>query len=136
MAKRLTQKQIITALHKRHGILMAAAKDLGCTRQTIYNRMKKDPKIAQAYEDANEIALDFSESALFVNIGQGKESSIFYHLNNKGASRGYSRLLKIAPTDPTGTKEYGSDIRDVILSKLLPSLAAGNEEGEAGEADG
>ena len=43
---------------------------------------------------------------------------------------------KIAPVDPTGTKEYGSDIRDVILSKLLPGLAAGNEEGEAGEADG
>ena len=129
MAKRLTQKQIITALHKRHGILSAAAKDLSCTRGTIYNRMKKDPKIAKAYEEANEIALDYSESALFVNIGKGKESSIFFHLNNKGESRGYSRLIKVAPTDPTGTKEYGSDARNIILSKLLPDLTLDGEEG-------
>ena len=129
MAKRLTQKQIIDALYKSRGILGAAADYLGCSRQTIYNRMKKEVKIAEAYEDANETALDFTESKLFANIKSGKENSIFYHLNNKGESRGYSRLIKVAPTDPTGTKEYGSDVRNIILSKLLPELTAGEEEG-------
>ena len=43
---------------------------------------------------------------------------------------------KIAPVDPTGTKEYGADIRDTIFSKLLPGLTSGNEEGEAGESNG
>jgi len=129
MAKRLTQKQIIDALYKSRGILGAAADYLGCSRQTIYNRMKKEPKIAEAYEDANETALDFTESKLFANIKAGKENSIFYHLNNKGESRGYSRLIKVAPTDPTGTKEYGSDVRSIVLSKLLPGLTLDGEEG-------
>ena len=131
MAKRLTQKQIIAALYKARGILGVAANNLGCTRQTIYNRMKKDPKIADAYEDSNEVALDFTESKLFTNIDKGKESSIFYHLNNKGESRGYNRVHKIAPVDPTGTKEYAGDIRDTILGKLLPELADGDSEGKS-----
>ena len=46
------------------------------------------------------------------------------------------RVLKVAPTDPTGTKEYGSDARDAIISKLLPGLALGDEEGETGESNG
>jgi len=129
MAKRLSQKQIIEALYAAKGILGAAAHNLGCTRQTIYNRMAKDSKIADAYADANESALDFTESKLFANIKAGKESSIFFHLNNKGESRGYSRLIKVAPTDPTGTKEYGSDARNIILSKLLPDLTLDGEEG-------
>ena len=129
MAKRLSQKQIIEALYKTRGILGAAAKGLNCSRQTIYNRMKKDPKIAAAYEDANEVALDFTESKLFANIDKGKESSIFYHLNNKGESRGYNRPSKIALTDPTGKKEYAADARDAILGKLLPELASEDSEG-------
>lgn len=36
------------------------------------------------------------------------------------------RIMKIAPTDPTGEKEYGADIRDIVRSKLLPELAAGS----------
>ncbi|MCK4818997.1 hypothetical protein KA005_24705, partial [bacterium] len=111
MAKRLTQKQIIEALYKADGILAAAARHLGCTRKTIYNRMKKAPKIAEAYGDAREASLDKTESQLFKNIKAGKESSVFYYLNNMGRKRGYGKPLLIAPTDPTGTKEYGADAR-------------------------
>ena len=124
MAKRLTQKQIIDALYVADGILAAAAKNLGCTRQTIYNRMKKSDKIADAYGDARETSLDKTESKLFSNIKAGKESSIFYYLNNMGRSRGYGKPTLIAPTDPTGQKEYGADARDAIISKLFPELAA------------
>ena len=126
MAKRLTQKQIIDALYEADGILGAAADNLGCTRQTIYNRMKKAPKIAAAYGDARELSIDKTESKLFSNIKKGKESSIFYYLNNMGRKRGYGKPLLIAPTDPTGTREYGADTRAAILGKLLPELADGD----------
>ena len=130
MAKRLTQKQIIDALYAGNGLISSAAKLLGCTRKTIYNRMKKAPKIAAAHEDAREETLDKTESQLFTNIKKGKESSIFYYLNNMGRNRGYGKPLLIAPTDPTGKKEYGADARNTILGILLPELASGDTAGE------
>ena len=42
---------------------------------------------------------------------------------------------KIAPTDPTGTKEYGADTRNDLISKLLPGIAAKATGGETEEAD-
>jgi len=42
---------------------------------------------------------------------------------------------KIAPTDPTGTKEYGADAREELISRLISSPAAKATDGEAGEAD-
>jgi len=42
---------------------------------------------------------------------------------------------KIAPTDPTGTKEYGADTRSDLISKLLPGIAAKATGGETEEAD-
>ena len=39
------------------------------------------------------------------------------------------RINKVALTDPTGEKEYGSDVRNIILSKLLPDLTLDGEEG-------
>ncbi len=129
MPKRLTQKQIIDALHEARGNLSIAALNLGCARKTIYNRMDKNEKIKAAHAEGREIGLDYSESKLFSNIGKGKESSIFYHLNNQGESRGYNRPIKIAPTDPTGKKEYAGNVRNAILGKLLPELTDGDSEG-------
>ena len=42
---------------------------------------------------------------------------------------------KIAPTDPTGTKEFGADTRSDLISKLLPGIAAEGTDGEAEEAN-
>ena len=45
------------------------------------------------------------------------------------ASEVGGRINKVALTDPTGEKEYGADIRDIIFSKLLSDLAPSSEEG-------
>ena len=42
-------------------------------------------------------------------------------------------ITKIAPTDPTGEKEYAADTRNDLISKLLPELAIAGAIGEAGE---
>ena len=48
-----------------------------------------------------------------------------------GRGRGYGKPLLIAPTDPTGKKEYGADARNAILGVLLPELASGGSEGKS-----
>ena len=44
-------------------------------------------------------------------------------------------ITKLAPTDPTGEKEYGADTRTDLISRLLPELAIPDTGGETGEAD-
>ena len=36
--------------------------------------------------------------------------------------------MKIAPVDPTGTKEYAADARTALLGKLIPELAGEGED--------
>jgi len=74
-----------------------------------------------------------------IGFGENSEVYEFYKFNKAevDAYRGIlediakevgDRIQKIAPVDPTGTKEYGSDARSAILGKLVPELAGENEE--------
>ena len=132
MGKRRTQGEIIAALYKADGVLAVASRLLGITRQTIYNRMEKEEsqKIAFAYKDASATTTELVIGELVKNCKAGKETSIFYYLNNKGESHGFGKPSKIALTDPTGTKEYAADARDAIIGKLLPELTDQGQERE------
>jgi len=122
MAGRLSKKKIKDALEAAEGILAVAAKRLNCTRQTIYNWEERYPEIREFRYQVREGTTDWVENELIKNCKKGKESSIFYYLNNLGRNRGYGKPTAIALTDPTGTKEYGQDARNAILGKLFPEL--------------
>ena len=123
MAKYLKVQEIIDALYDQGGIVTAAAKQLNCSRQTIYNRMEKSARIEEAHRDASRATDDNVYGMLLKNCKKGKETSIIYYLNNKGEELGFGKPKKIAFTDPTGTKEYGEDARAAIYGKLVPELA-------------
>ena len=96
-------EDIIRALIASHGILAAAARTLGCDRNTIYNRMKQDPDVRAAYDEANEINLDFAESKLMkvMNNDQHKDqfSALRYYLRTKGKRRGYGENMDVTSGD-------------------------------------
>ena len=86
-------------------------------RSTFYIWMEKDPKFAERVQEHQEALLDFTESKLMMNIKEGKEASIFFHLKTRGKKRGYierqeiehsgedtSRPTKIEIVAPKGTK--------------------------------
>ena len=123
MPKYLKVQEIVDALYEQGGIVTAAAKQLNCSRQTIYNRMESSPAIRKAHEDASRATNDNVYGMLLKNCRKGKETSIIYYLNHKGQELGFGKPTKIAFTDPTGEKEYGADARAAILGKLLPELA-------------
>lgn len=123
MPKYLKVQEIVDALYDQGGVITAAAKKLGCTRQTIYNRMESSERIKFAHEDAGRETNDNVYGMLLKNCKKGKETSIIYYLNHKGQELGFGKPTKIAFTDPTGEKEYGADARAAILGKLLPELA-------------
>ena len=124
MGKYLKVQEIIDALYDQGGIVTAVAKQLNCSRQTIYNRMKDSARIEEAHHDASRATNDNVYGMLLKNCKKGKETSIIYYLNHKGEELGFgNKATKIALTDPTGEKEYGADARAAIFGRILPELA-------------
>jgi hypothetical protein len=92
----IKKKAMIEALTKSLGIVTQACAKIGINRKTHYQWLKEDEQYKADCEAIHETTLDFVESKLYQNIKEGRESSIFYFLNNRGGSRGYSKIQQIA----------------------------------------
>jgi hypothetical protein len=96
IAKLEAKKDFPEALERANGIITSACREVGISHESYRQWCMSDPEFKKACEEARrngeELGLDEAESALFRNIKDGKESSIFYYLNNKGKDRGYSKL--------------------------------------------
>ena len=55
----------------------------------MYNWIKKDEELREAKRQAEESMLDMAEGALYSNVQEGREASIFFLLKTKGKDRGY-----------------------------------------------
>ena len=83
---------MIEALTRSLGIVTSACQSVGIDRVTHYNWCKADEKYNKAVDDIFEVTLDVVEGKLHDLIKEGNPNAIFYYLNNKGKSRGYSRI--------------------------------------------
>ena len=86
---RLTNEKIIKALRESRGLVAVAARKLGCSRKTIYDRMAKSSEIREALEEAREFTTDVAEAALFRAIEQGEAWAVCFYLKTQGKGRGY-----------------------------------------------
>lgn len=89
MRKRYKAQQMIDAIKAAEGNLSAAARALGCSRQTVHNYVNDYTTVKDAYEEALETKLDHVESKLHDNIEEGDKTSIIFYLKTKGKHRGY-----------------------------------------------
>ena len=119
---------VIAAVAKYSGIRTRVAEALGISRNTLYEYIKNNPEIAQAFEDADNTILDAVESRLvFFTQGyipatkdQPKQTvplnlqldAIEFLLKTKGKSRGYSERVEndIHSTKPIVIKVDEVDI--------------------------
>jgi len=92
--KELNKKALLQALEKSMGVVTQACKKVGVSRVTFYNYLKEDKEFAKAVKDIDEIALDFAISKMYSLIGKEDSRMIMYYLNNRGNSRGYSKIPK------------------------------------------
>ncbi len=110
--RKLTAEKIISALQKADGILIDAARLLGVTRQTLYNYMKGNDVIAEAYDQINESTIDKVEGKLLKAAYQGNVTAQIFYLKTKGKVRGYVERQEIAGADDKPIKvivEYAND---------------------------
>ena len=67
--------EIADEITDSNGILSVAVRKIGCSRQTIYNHLKKSKKLLEICNNEKESMIDFAEMKIFENIQAGKEAS-------------------------------------------------------------
>lgn len=98
---------------------------MGVDRNTIYAHIKSSPTLQTVLQNSREELVDIAESALLRNIIEGKESSIFYALNNSLAakSRGWGPRHEITGVNGGAIEQVVkidfSNLSDEQLDKLL-----------------
>lgn len=89
------KKAIIEALEKSLGVVTTACKNVGIGRTTFYEWMKEDKDFEKEVNDIQNIALDFAESQLHKQIGDGSTVATIFYLKTKGKKRGYIERQEI-----------------------------------------
>jgi len=107
------KEMLLKALEKSLGIVSAACKDVGLSRDTFYDYYKKDEEFKRKVDELNEFTLDFVESQLMKKIKEGSEKSIQFYMRYKAKKRGY--------TDSIDITTNGDSITDVNVRIIYPS---------------
>lgn len=90
---------MLEALEKTLGVVTSAAKMVGIDRTTHYGWLKDDPEYAAAVLDTGDVALDYAETQLHKQIGEGQPASTIFYLKTKGKKRGYIERSEISGPD-------------------------------------
>lgn len=93
------KKAIIEALEQSLGIVTSACKKVGVGRTTFYGWLNDDEEFAKQVKDIENIALDFAESQLHRQIGDGNTTATIFYLKTKGKKRGYIERQEITGAD-------------------------------------
>jgi transposase-like protein len=99
MATQYTAETIIRAIQAAKGNVSAAARTLGCTRQTLANYVKKYSSVRQALDDEREAMIDTAESALYSAVLDKQGWAVCFTLKTLGRSRGYIERHDVHVTD-------------------------------------
>lgn len=90
-----TKKQIANALQKTAGNVALAARELKCSRSTIYRKIEQFPDLGEILEDAREELVDIAESKLRQQVMNGNMTAIIFTLKTQGKQRGYVERQEI-----------------------------------------
>lgn len=111
--RKIPAEDVIDALYKANGNVSQAARILGCSRQTVHNKINNLVTVKEAYEDARETRVDWMESKLDENIEEGDTRAIIYGLTTMGRTRGYGKQVAVTGADGEPLKvEYVNDWRN------------------------
>ena len=93
---RLTEAQVINALHATKGAVYLAATSLGCSHTAIYQWLGKSAKAKaiKAYYDGELV--DIAEAKVRTAIFAGEPWAIKMVLMTKGKDRGYTERVEVA----------------------------------------
>jgi hypothetical protein len=95
-----------------NGMVYLAARKIGCSAQTIYNRMKSNATIRAACDNARGELIDISEQKLRLAVMNGEPWAVAMVLKTIGKSRGYVERQEVTGADGGKVQiEYVNDWR-------------------------
>lgn len=77
------------------GIMIRIARNMDCTRDSVYKFCKKYPDMMQLRRDEEEKIVDVGEIGLFERVKSGEIWALKYILATKGKNRGYSERTEL-----------------------------------------
>ena len=99
MAEKYTANQMIEALREKHGNLSAAARFLGCSRNTISRYIDTYSTVQAVADEERETLIDFAENQLFKQVQDGNITAIIFTLKTIGKHRGYVERQEVTGAD-------------------------------------
>lgn len=109
MSKPYTVAQVIQALRDSKGLMTVAAKNLGCTRKTLYNFVQRYPTVADVVSEEREHLADLAELGLRHHLYEKAPWAIAFVLKSLGRSRGYGDRLPLVTPEPPAD-EHADDV--------------------------
>ena len=94
-----TTEQIIQALRDSNGLVSFAARRLGCSPNTIYNRAKRVQAVQQVINDSRDELVDIGEAKLRTLLLDGDTWAVGYVLRTLGKDRGYTERHEVTGAD-------------------------------------
>ena len=88
-SRHIKKESMLQALEKSLGVVTVACNSADVPRSTYYKWMKEDEEFYKSVKEIENVALDFGESQLHKQIGEGSTSATIFFLKTKGKKRGY-----------------------------------------------
>jgi transposase-like protein len=119
----LATEKIIKALKATGGSVAEAARRLGVSRQSLYSRMRVEPRIREARDEIREMAIDDVEEVLIAKALAGEPWAVMMWLRYHAKHRGYTDRVvveqKVEPSDWRARVEASKiDLRALTAEQL------------------
>ena len=88
--KTIDETEIIRAIHDSRGSISNIAKNLGVSRMTIYERLKKDETLRTELMHARESLCDMAENVIYEQLQQGSLKAAIFVLQHLGRKKNLS----------------------------------------------
>ena len=98
-SRHIKKESLLKSLEQSLGVVTVACKKADIPRSTYYKWLNNDEVFAKLVRDIENVALDFAESQLHTQIGNGNTSATIFYLKTKGKKRGYIERQEITGAD-------------------------------------
>jgi len=121
-----TIEEVAQGLRKAGGIFTSAAKNIGCTRKTVSDYVKRYPELQDIVDEGHARMLDLAENNLLTGLKAGDKTMTIFVLKCFGKSRGYIQSQQV---------EHVGNVT-VVNFKGVPLEEIEEIAGESGPAQG
>jgi hypothetical protein len=117
-----SEDEVIASLRRCRGIMAESARDLNCSRKTIYNYCQKYPRVRECLLEQREYLLDQAEKNLCDFLDEKSWQATSFVLAKLGSKRGYAGHSRI---DLSVTQKKLEEMTDDELWTILLETSQG-----------